>query len=368
VEHRPRLSAVAKRLESEGLDALFVSNLTNIRYLSGFTGSNAYLLVTSDVCRLFTDGRYAIQAAAEVHDAEVSICLSHAAVASELAHIAVDGKFVRVGFEAAGVTVGSGPGWSSPPGLDKVQGYFESAEVVPTTGWIEEMRQVKDASEVERIRRAAEIADAAMAYVLERIKPGRSEIEIALDLEFHMRTHGAEAVSFDPIVAAGPRSAIVHARPTDRPVADGDLVLLDMGCIYQGYCSDMTRTVAIGHADDRQREVYAAVLAGQAAALEQIQVGIETGESDKAARESLIKAGFGDAFTHGLGHGVGLEIHEAPTLRSGVEGKLEPGNVVTAEPGAYFAGWGGVRIEDLVAVQESGAEILSRTPKDFLVL
>ncbi|HEX2179760.1 MAG TPA: Xaa-Pro peptidase family protein [Actinomycetota bacterium] len=364
-----RQGRLRSRMQTEGLDGLLITNLTNIRYLTGFAGTNGYVLVTSDATRFVTDGRYATQASQMVKEAEITICTTHAAVVELLNSLARQHHLERVGYEATHVTVASrGAAWEPPPGLDKVMGYFEGAELVATQGWVEELRKVKDAEEIASIRAAAQMGDAGFEYILERVKPGVTERELALDLEFHLRSLGSEGVSFDPIVAAAERSALPHARPSDRTVERGHYLLFDFGCVVEGYCSDMTRTVVVGSVDDRHREVYQTVLESQIAGLEAAGPGVACGDVDKVARKVIERAGYPEAFMHGLGHGVGLEIHEAPSLKTGFPEQLAPGHVITVEPGAYFEGWGGVRVEDLAVVTETGLEVLSNAPKDLIVL
>lgn len=364
-----RQERLRRRLEAEGVDALLVSNLTNIRYLTGFAGSNAYVLIAADVTRLYTDGRYATQASQMVQEAEITIATSHAALIEQLNALVGDLGLRRVGYEAAHVTVaGRSAAWEPPPGLDRVMGYFPESELVATQGWVEELRRTKEAGEVASIRAAAEMGDAGFSYILERVRPGVTERQLALDLEFHLRSMGSEGVSFDPIVAAADRSALPHARPTDRPVEEGRYLLFDFGCVVDGYCSDMTRTVVVGPADDRHRDVYATVLKSQLAGIGAAAPGVACGDVDRAARQVIADAGYPEAFMHGLGHGVGLEIHEAPSLKAGFADRLAPGHVITIEPGAYFEGWGGVRVEDLAVVTESGLDVLSKAPKDLIVL
>lgn len=364
-----RQEKLRSRLESEELDGLLVTNLTNVRYLTGFAGSNGYVVLTPDATRFYTDGRYATQASQMVREAEISIAATHGALVEKLNALRGDLQLLRVGYEGTHVTVASrGAAWEPPPGLDKLMTYFPGAELVPTRGWVEELRKVKDAGEIGSIRAAAELGDAGFAYILDRVKPGMTELELALDLEFHLRAMGSEGVSFDPIVAAADRSALPHARPTDRQVEKGHFLLFDFGCVVDGYCSDMTRTVVVGPADSRHREVYETVLRSQMAGIGAARPGAICGDVDQEARRVIEKAGYPEAFMHGLGHGVGLEIHEAPSLKSGFVEHLAPGHVVTIEPGAYFEGWGGVRVEDLAVVTEAGLEILSKAPKDLIVL
>ncbi|MEX0790658.1 MAG: M24 family metallopeptidase, partial [Actinomycetota bacterium] len=225
-----------------------------------------------------------------------------------------------------------------------------------------------DAQEIASIRAAAQMGDEVFAFILGKIKPWVREIDLALELEFFLRSKGSEGVSFDPIVAAAERSALPHARPTSRIVEEGRYLLFDFGCVVDGYCSDMTRTVVIGPVDARHREVYETVLASQIAGIEAAGPGVTCGDVDQAARRVIEKAGYPKAFMHGLGHGVGLDIHEAPSLKTGFTDQLMPGHVITIEPGAYFERWGGVRVEDLAVVTEDGLEVLSKAPKDLIVL
>ncbi|HEX2054670.1 MAG TPA: aminopeptidase P family protein [Actinomycetota bacterium] len=364
-----RQAKLRARMQSEGVDALLVSNLVNVRYLTGFAGSNGYVFLTRDATHFITDGRYATQASEMVKDAEITIAKNHAAVVEGLNRITKDLGLQRVGYEATHVTVASrGAAWEPPPGLDKVMSYFEDAEMVATGGWIEDQRKVKDAEEIAAIRAAAEMGDKGFEYILGRVEVGKTERELALDLEFYLRSLGSEGVSFDPIVAAAERSALPHARPTDRKVERGHYLLFDFGCVVDGYCSDMTRTVVVGQVDDRHRDVYSTVLEAEMAGIEAAGPGVACGDVDRVSRKVIENAGYPEAFMHGLGHGVGLEIHEAPSLKTGFPERLEPGHVITIEPGAYFEGWGGVRVEDLAVVTETGLEVLSKAPKDLIVL
>jgi Xaa-Pro aminopeptidase len=359
MDYSGRLDRLRLRLAEEELDALYVTNLTNVRYLCGFTGSNGALLITGTQARFFTDGRYRLQSAEEVEGAEVEVYGPSGELGSSLKAAAAELSAARIGFEATQVTVSA---------LERLRAVLEGRELVATSGWVEALRGAKDAQELALISVAAEMADETMAFILERVAVGRSERELALELEFHMREMGAEAASFDPIVAAGERSALPHAHPTDRPVEKGSYLLFDLGCIHRGYCSDLTRTVVIGPAGERHREIYELVAAAQQRGLDALAPGAAAAEVDRAAREVIAAGGQAEAFGHGLGHGVGLEIHEAPRLGTTSEEVLEPGCVVTVEPGIYLPGFGGVRIEDLVTVTETGAEVLSRSPKELIVL
>ena len=356
-----RIARVQAALEDEGVDALYVTHLPNVRYLCGFTGSNGCLVIGRSGARFLTDGRYRTQAGEQVQGAEVEIYGLPDELDRGLRRAFADfgaASKTMIGFEAAHLTVAA---------LDRLRG-LGGFEPVGTKQVVERLRMVKEPAELDRIREAARMADEGLAHVLERVTEGASERELALDLEFYMRRQGADDVSFDLIVAAAERSALPHAHPSERQVEKGRYLLFDLGCIFEGYCSDLTRTVMVGDPDERHREIYDLVARAQQAGLDAVQPGRPAAEVDRAARQVIEDAGYGDAFGHGLGHGVGVEIHEAPTLRSTSSDVLEAGNVITIEPGVYLPGWGGVRIEDLVAVTPGGADVLSRSTKELQVL
>jgi Xaa-Pro aminopeptidase len=361
----PAPSAAARRqalralLATAGVDALLATDLVNVRYLTGFTGSNAALLVHADgdaASRLCTDGRYRAQVAAEVPDLEPVIDRACAATLAAKAH----GLGVRrLGFESDHVTV------------DAHAGLVQQAQpvtLVRTPGLVQRLRAVKDADELAALRTACGIADAALAELIDSggVAPGRTEAEVALDLEYRMRAHGATGPSFAMIVAAGPHSAVPHHSPTATPLRAGDLVKLDFGALVDGYHSDMTRTVVLGPAAGWQRELYALVATAQAAGRGALTPGADVADVDAAAREVVADAGRGEQFLHPLGHGVGLQIHEAPLLAATSSESLAAGMSVTVEPGVYLDGRGGVRIEDTLVVRDGGPELLTRFPKDLL--
>jgi Xaa-Pro aminopeptidase len=353
-----RIARVQAALGAEGIDAVYVANLPNVRYLCGFTGSNGCLVIGRSGARFLTDGRYRAQSAEEVQGAEVEVYGLPDELDRGLQRALSDVGASTVGFESAHLTVAA---------LDRLR-EATGFELRPTTQLVERLRMVKEPAELDRIREAARMADEGLAHVLERVTEGVSERELALELEFFMRRRGADDVSFDPIVAAAERSALPHAHPSDRQVEKGRYLLFDLGCIHEGYCSDMTRTIMIGDPDERHREIYDLVARAQQAGLDAVRPGRPAAEVDRAARQVIEDAGLGDAFGHGLGHGVGVEIHEAPTLRSTSRDVLEVGQVITIEPGVYLPGWGGVRIEDLVVVAPEGAEVLSRSTKELQIL
>jgi Xaa-Pro aminopeptidase len=353
----PRLRAT---FTDAGVDALLVTRLPNIRYLTGFTGSAAVLLVGPDEVLFVTDGRYRDQSREQLDAAGVAARIEIAPTSAahrEILGPAVD-ALARLGLEAHGVT------WAQQRAYAD---WFSDTELVPTDGVVEALRRVKEPAEVARIRAACAIADDALAELLPSLARNPTEREFALQLEFAMRRLGASGNSFDPIVASGPNGAKPHARPTDRPIGRGELVVIDFGCVVDGYCSDMTRTVSVGDPGPDARRVWDVVAASQRAGRDAVRGGVECVAVDRASRDVIDAAGWGEMFAHGTGHGVGLEIHEAPRVAKTASGTLEVGAVVTVEPGVYLPGVGGVRIEDTLVVTADGAEALTEFPKDPVV-
>jgi Xaa-Pro aminopeptidase len=351
---RDRLRILAGEVPA---DALLVTRLVNVRYLTGFTGSNAALLLTPDHAVLATDGRYVTQAGEQAPDVELVVERRCAAALTGRAR--TDGVR-RLGFEAHDVTV-------------ELHGTLvdlaEGTELVPSGALVERLRSVKDDDELALLREACAISDRALADLLPTVAPGRTERDIAHDLENRMRGHGATGPAFETIVATGPNSAVPHHRPTDRPVAAGDLLKIDFGALHQGYHADCTRTfVVAAEPADWQREIHAVVREAQRAGRHALAPGESAQTVDAAARDVVRDAGYGDAFPHGLGHGVGLEIHEAPLMGYDSEARLADRTPVTVEPGIYLPGRGGVRIEDTLVVRDGGPDLLTTSPKDLLVL
>jgi Xaa-Pro aminopeptidase len=349
-----RADRLAEALE---VDAFLVTDLTNVRYLTGFTGSNGMAVVGRDLRRFITDFRYTEQAGSEVEGFEVE--QAPAEFNAALADGWPQGP-LRLGFEDDRVSV------RRHARLREV--LPERVELVAAGGAVEALRAVKDAGEIARIRAAAELADAVYRMLREQGLVGRTEREVALAIENEMRRLGAEGPSFDSIVASAERGALPHAQPSDAAIPRGTLVTLDIGARLDGYCSDCTRTWATGDLPDDLAEAYELVHRAQLAALAAVRPGPEGREVDAVARDIIEAAGHGDHFGHGLGHGVGMEVHEAPRLARTAEGALVAGMVVTVEPGVYLPGRGGVRIEDLVVVTEDGNSVLSGTTKDLLVV
>jgi Xaa-Pro aminopeptidase len=358
------------RIGADGLDAMLVTDLVNVRYLSGFTGSNAALLVYADdrAPVLATDGRYRTQAAHQAPDLEVAI---ERACARYLAGRAADAGVGRLGFESHVVTV---------DGFDVLAAATRSGdttELVRASGTVEGLRETKDAGEVALLRLACEAADAALTGLVEGggLRPGRTEREVGRDLEALMLDHGADGVSFETIVAAGANSAIPHHRPTDAVLASGDFVKIDFGALVGGYHSDMTRTFILGSAADWQLDLYQLVTDAQRAGRSALHAGATLRNVDAAARQVIADAGYAENFGHGLGHGVGLQIHEAPGINASAAGTLLAGSVVTVEPGVYLPDRGGVRIEDTLVVPSETPEkpgqtpeLLTRFPKELAIV
>jgi Xaa-Pro aminopeptidase len=349
---------LAERLPDAGIDLLLVTDLVNVRYLTGYTGSNGIALIGADTRTFITDFRYVEQASEEVYpDFDRRRSTQHLL---EGVGEALGAGDVRLGFEAVHMSV------SEHAQLREL--LPSRIEVVATSGLVEELRAVKQPEEVAAIKAAAALADEAFEQLVAGGLTGRTERELALTLEYEMRRLGAERPSFDPIVAAGPHGALPHARARDEPVPAGVLVVIDWGAQLDGYCSDCTRTVATGAVDGEAREIYELVLDAQLAALEEVKPGAVGRELDSVPRAAIIAGGYGEHFGHGLGHGVGLEVHEAPRLSQPSEAVLAPGNVVTIEPGIYIPGRFGVRIEDLVVVTDDGCEILTSISKELTVV
>ncbi|WP_067545384.1 M24 family metallopeptidase [Nocardia crassostreae] len=358
-----RRASLRNLLVENRVDALLVTDLINIRYLTGFTGSNAALLVyawdiSEDRTVICTDGRYITQVGEQIPDLRAEI---NRASARRVVEIAGEWQTGRVGFESHILTVEQHQAFTA---LGTV------LDLVPVAGLVEQLRMVKDDYEVGRLAAACDAADAALATLLERggLRPGRTERQVARELEWLMFEHGADAVSFETIVATGANSAVPHHRPTGAVLATGDFVKLDFGATVDGYHSDMTRTFVLGQPADWQREIYDLVNASQAAGREALTVGVATNAVDAASRSVIEAAGYGEYFVHGLGHGVGLQIHEAPGIAKTGTGTLLDGVAVTVEPGVYLPGRGGVRIEDTLVVRKGGPELLTHTSKDLTVV
>jgi Xaa-Pro aminopeptidase len=360
VDVASRLGRLRSELEGAGVDALLVTRLPNVRYLTGFTGSAGAVLVGADAALFVTDGRYIEQSHDQLGAAAVEASIEIAPTQADQRRVltAAVASYGRIGLEAHGVS------WAQQRSYAD---WFADAELVPTEHLVEELRAVKEPGEVARIHAACAIADAALADVVPRLHEGISERAFALALELAMRERGASGTSFDTIVASGPNGSKPHARPTNRTIEPNELVVIDFGCIVDGYCSDMTRTVSAGQPTADAQRVWDVVAASQRAGRDAVRAGVACRDVDAASRAVIDDAGWGAAFAHGTGHGVGLEIHEAPRVAATADGTLVPGNVVTVEPGVYLPGIGGVRIEDTVVVTDAGADALTAFPKQLVI-
>jgi len=353
-----RRRAVVRELEKQSLDGLLVTSPANWYYLTGFTGESGVLVMCSDRTTLITDGRFTTQAKDEARGVRVE--LQKGALYRSVGEWVKHQGMRRVGYDPEQWTVAQ---WEA---LRKASG--AKCREVEAKGIVEGLRSRKDAQELSVMRKAAILAGEVLEEVLELVRPGVRETEIGAEIEYQMRKRGATGISFETIVASGVRAALPHARPTSKRLGKNELVVLDLGAILGHYCSDITRTVYLGRAPQRIRGWYRAVLEANQAAIAAVKPGITCGEVDAAARDVLKKSGLETYFVHSTGHGVGLEVHEAPRIAKGQSIRLEAGNVITIEPGVYVEGCGGIRIEDDVAVGRQGREVLTRVRRDLTEL
>ncbi len=368
MSYAARRQRLTRQLKPLGLDALLVTNPVNVTYLTGFTGEASYLILGRKRTLLVSDGRFTEQLAEECPGLEVHFRPPTITTLPATAKVLTDLGFRTVGFESTHLTVAA---------LETLRGLAPALDWSPQAGRVEELRAVKDADEVRQIREAVGVAERAFAMFRAMLHPDATERELTDALEMYVRQAGGRGTSFPSIVAVGARAALAHAPPTQQEVRAADWLLVDWGAAGTYYKSDLTRLLVTrrswfrprpgrSKADDAKlAKVYAAVLAAQERALAAVRPGVPARDVDAAARSALADAGFGDSFTHGLGHGIGLQVHEAPDLRASSEAVLQAGMVITIEPGAYFPGWGGVRIEDDVLVTPDGAERLSTLPRDL---
>jgi len=351
-----RLANLRQKLTEKPLDALLVSHNENRTYLSGMPSWDGYLLITAKEAVLATDSRFTEAAKMECPDYDVFQIVGKAE--SWFPNLLGKATARRLGFEADNLT------FAFDHTLTEIIAKAGAGvELVPVEGMVQSLRMVKDPGEIALIARAAEITDQSLAHLMHRIHPGMTELEAAWEIEKFMREHDSEPVAFELIVAAGPNAALPHHRPSSRPIQAGEPVVIDIGARVGGYCADLTRTICLGRTDDQFRKVYDTVLAAQLAALAMIKEGMTGEAADSLARTVISEAGYGDKFGHSLGHGVGLEVHEAPLVSPRSTQVLSSGMVFTVEPGIYLPGWGGVRIEDLVTLEDGKLKILSKAPK-----
>ncbi|MCZ0717017.1 M24 family metallopeptidase [Aerococcus kribbianus] len=356
-----RVRALQANMASEGLGAYYVISPFNLRYISGFTGTSGRALITANNAYFITDFRYQEQAKSQCQGFEVIIAGGSAGSSSPfkvIQDIVSQESVSRIGYEEEHITVAD---------FDEIESLID-ADFVPASGMIEILRQEKDDQEIALIEKACQIADDAFSYILNHIKVGVSEIQIANALDFYMREQGASGVSFETIVASGQRSAMPHGVASSKKIAQGDLVTLDFGCYYQGYASDMTRTVAVGDIDSRLEEIYQIVLDANQLVTQELKAGMTGKEADAIARDYISQHGFGNQFGHSLGHSFGLDIHETPNLGPNSNHLLKANQIVSNEPGIYIEGLGGVRIEDDLLLTESGNRPLTHSPRHLIHL
>lgn len=352
------IERLREAMASEGTPALLVSEINNVKWLSGFSGSSAMVLITPNEARFLTDSRYTLQAKEEVQGMESYTFASPVEMTDFIAQHAREMGISKLGFESTYVTYSAFEKWKAA---------LAGIELVPTPDIFDGLRMVKTPEEVGRIRAACGLADACFTHVIRMIQPGVSEWDVALDIEFFFRRSGAE-LAFPPIVVSGERSARPHGKPSEKKLEVGDFLTMDFGAKVDGYCSDITRTVVVGKAEDRHREVYGQVLEAQLAVLDAMKPGALAKEIDALSREILDRKDLAKYFGHGLGHGLGSVVHDSGRLSPSSTAVLAPGQVWTVEPGVYIPGFGGVRIEDDVVVTETGVDILTRSTKELLVL
>ena len=357
MDHQLRRTTLAARLGDLGADAVFVTRLTNVRYLTGFTGSNGQVLVTASGSVFFTDGRYTEQSRHEVPDVERVTYASSpgSSLREQCARLGV----ARLGFEAHDVSVAA---------HGRLADVLEDVELVATQDAVERLRWIKDEEELAALRDAQRVTDLAFDDIVDWLAIGQTERQVALQIEVLMRREGADRMAFDPIVAFGENAAEPHHEPGHRVLEEGDVVKLDMGALWAGYHADMTRTVAFGEPAAELKKIHEIVKESQQAGIDAVREGVAGADVDAAARKVIEDAGYGERFSHGLGHGVGLEIHEGPRLGREFDHVLPVGAVVTVEPGIYIPGLGGVRIEDMVEVTDDGNRVLGTSTRDLIEL
>ncbi|MDN5278961.1 MAG: Xaa-Pro aminopeptidase [Clostridiales bacterium] len=355
MNYSKRLDAYKKIIEkNKDFQAVLVTDSSNIRYLCGFSGSCGYLLVTRKEAYFFTDFRYQEQSAREIGNAAKIEVFNNNSIETICKRVK-SCKVKTLGVEKSMT-------------LDLFLNFKEafSGEIRPVNDHIRVLRQKKDADELKSLKKAFAIADKAFAELMKEMKPGLTEVEVAAKLEYFMKSGGSEAPSFSTIIASGPNSSCPHAQPSSRKIKKGDMVKIDFGAVYNGYHSDMTRTVFMGPVSEKFKKIYSVVLKAQKDAVKAIKIGVRCNEIDKVARQVIADAGYGENFGHGLGHSLGLDVHESPSLAPKCDSKIEAGMAFTVEPGIYLPGWGGIRIEDVFLVEENKLVKLTKTPNSLL--
>ncbi|MDQ0088233.1 Xaa-Pro aminopeptidase [Paenibacillus anaericanus] len=352
-----RVIRLREALELQNLEAILITGEVNRRYLTGFTGSSGYVLITGQRAYLLTDFRYMVQASEQAVGFEI---VEHAAsVTDTLKELLEAGQISRLGFEEENVVYSTYRSYETT---------LSPCQLIPVAGLVEDLRVFKDEEELAIMKQAADLADRTFHHMLGVLRPGVTELDMALELEVFMRKNGATSSSFETIIASGERSALPHGVASERVIKGNEFVKMDFGALLNGYCSDITRTVVLGTPNDKHREIYDIVLEAQLHTLEFLRPGMTGREADALARDVITRYGYGDQFGHSTGHGLGMEVHEAPRLSKLSDTVLQPGMVVTVEPGIYLPGFGGVRIEDDVVITENGIRRLTESTKDFTVI
>ncbi|WP_018660652.1 M24 family metallopeptidase [Heyndrickxia acidiproducens] len=351
-----KLEKLREKFSETGIDGILITSPYNRRYMSNFTGTTGIVLISEKEAKFITDFRYVEQASKQCEGYE--IVQHRIPVEQEIANQVENMGIRKLGFEQDYMSYSQYKQYES----------LLKAELVPVSSLIENLRLIKSEAEIKILKEAADIADAAFKHILDFLKPGVTELEVSNELEFFMRKCGATASSFDTIVASGIRSALPHGVASDKVIEKGDFVTMDYGALYKGYCSDITRTVAVGEPSEKLKEVYNVVLESQLLAADKLKPGMTGVEADAISRDYIASKGYGDAFGHSLGHGIGLEIHEGPNLSMRSKYVLEPGMIVTIEPGIYLPGIGGVRIEDDTLITEDSNELLTHSTKELIIL
>lgn len=351
-----RILKVRNLMEEEGIDGLLVDSDVNRFYLTGFTGTAGKVLFTGSNNYFITDFRYTEQASDQTEGYEVLEVNQKSE--EKIAKILKRDKVKKFGFEAKVVNYNQYIKYRDKLGV----------ELVPTVDLVAQLRMIKDSNELEKIKKAVEITDQAFSHICNFIKPGITEREVALELEYFMKKKGGDKNSFEFIVASGKRSSMPHGVASEKVIETGDFVTMDFGTVYEGYCSDMTRTIIVGEPDEKQKKIYDIVLKAQLEVIDKIKPGMTCKEADALARDIIAEEGYGERFGHSLGHGLGIEVHEFPRVSFASDRVLEPGMVVTDEPGIYIPDWGGVRIEDDLIITEDGCKVLNKSPKELIII
>lgn len=352
----PRTAKLRRLIKEQGAEALLVTNFKNVTYLTGFTGDDSYLLVTPKDEILLSDPRYTTQLEEECPGLNLEIRQPGTSMLSSVEKVVGKAKVGKLGIESSSMTVQL---------YNQLSEKLRKVDLAPMDGLVEQLREIKDKEEIQLTREAVSLAEKVFAILKASLRGDQTERQIAADLEHEIRRNGGRGCSFPPIIAVGPRAALPHATPTDGTIDEDKFVLVDWGADFKGYKSDLTRVLFTGKAPAKMKKIYEVCLKAQLAAIEKIKPGAVMADVDNAARSVITKAGFGKEFGHGLGHGIGLDIHEAPRLAANQKRELQPGMIVTVEPGIYLPGFGGVRIEDDVLVTKDGHEVLSSVPKTF---